>query len=576
MDNHRISSILGEIAFLLEVNGARPDLARAYHKAARTIKKMRIHPREFKSARDLARSTSIAPQISEGIWSLITIGCLPLHQNLIAETPHVIMDMAAIRGLTPKKVRIIFEYLSIENLTDLEIACIENQVAGVPGIGPRTQSLILKGIHELKKFSGHVLLDEGVAAAESLRSGIEGISGIRHVETAGFMRRSTETVRNITLVVSTEHPKPVLKAFCSHPLVRETYREDDDSASVILHDGIQAHLHTAGDEEFASTLIFRTGSDAHVANLMALAANSGFNLCQKGLFREGSGRAEPAESEKAIYNRLGLQWIPPEIRENEGEIEAARLDAIPRLIECHDIYGAFHIHTCYSDGENTIREYIEEAGRLGWEYIGISDHSRSADYAGGLTLEALERQRKEIDLLNAEQKDVRVFAGIESDILPDGSLDYPDEVLDGFDFIIASVHSQMNMNREAMTKRVLRAICNPRVTMLGHPTGRLLLEREPYQIDIEEVIQAAARHGVIIELNANPCRLDINWQDLKKAVRAGVMTSINPDAHRISNLDYVRLGTGVARKAWCGASHVFNARPLNFVADYLEIRKRSV
>jgi len=573
MDKKAIAGILEEIATFMELKGENPFKSNAYRNAARSLENLERPLEEFRSPGDFKAVRGIGQSLAEKILTLHQTGKLPFYYRMKAQIPSGLLEMLEIPGFGPKKGRVVYEKLGVTSVGELEYACRENRLLDLPGFGPKTQSNILKGIEYLRKAKGRFHLHEAGIAASELISHLRHIKEVEAIETAGSLRRYKETVKDIDLLVTSNDAEAVMTAFTTHPMVEDVIARGPTKSSVRLDSGINVDLRVVGREEFPFALMYFTGSKEHNVTLRGRAQNLGFKLNEYGLFRKGSQKSEKLKSEKEIFERLGLAYIPPELREDRGEFKASEKGAIPELVVPGDIKGIFHAHTTYSDGLPTIREYVEECRRRGWEYIGISDHSKSAFYAHGLSIEKIEKQIAEIDALNGELKDFRVFKGIESDILPDGSLDYPDEILERFDFIIASIHSGFRMTREEMTRRMIRAIENPYTTMLGHPTGRLLLAREGYELDMEAVISAAAEHGVIIELNANPFRLDIDWRYLKRALDAGVMTSINPDAHRLSNLDYTDLGVGLARKGWCEADHVLNTRSAENIARIFENRQ---
>jgi DNA polymerase (family 10) len=389
---------------------------------------------------------------------------------------------------------------------------------------------------------------------------------------AGSLRRKMEVVRNINLLASSDHPGDVLTAFSKFPGVEAARHQNTLEGLFSLSSGIEVDLRIVPDDLFPFALYHLTGSLAHLNSMRAKAMALGFELRESGLFR--GGRLIRCKEEGGVFDALGLDFIPPELRENQGEIEFAEAHELPHLIEDGDIQGVFHVHSSYSDGTNSIRGTALEAMNLGFSYVGLSDHSQSARYAGGLTFDRLRRQWHEIDAVNDEMTGFHIFKGTESDILADGSLDYDDATLEKFDFVVASIHSQFNMSMEEMTRRVIKAIRNPRTTILAHPTGRLLLAREPYAIDMIRVIDEASRSGVAIELNAHPYRLDLDWRLCKYAKERGVKIAIDPDTHDREGLKDTRYGVGIARKGWLEPGDVLNTMSLEQVSAFLERRER--
>ena len=450
--------------------------------------------------------------------------------------------MLRVPGLGPKKVKELIDQLGLRSLGELEYAGHENRLVTLPGFGKKSQENILRGIEHLKKFQGRFLFGEAYPQARALLEKIPKHPQTLRADIAGSLRRRKEIVKDIDLVAESRKPEALMDLFTSLPLVEQITAKGPTKAAVLLKTGIQADLRVVGPGFFPFALHHFTGSKEHHIALRSLANDLGFKINEYGLYKKEKPIACRDEAE--LYGHLGLAYIPPELREDWGEIEAAQGKRLPRLVEEKDLRGAFHFHTELSDGTPALSQWIQAAQTKGYRYLGISDHSQSAAYAGGLKSEQLKRQEEEIRRLNERQKAVHLFWGIESDIQPDGSLDYPDKELARFDFIIASVHSRFNMTETEMTRRIIRAIENPFTTMVGHPTGRLLLARDPYPLDMDAVLQAAARRGVLIELNANPHRLDLDWRLMKKAKELGLKVVINPDAHHLEGLEDCPSGSG--------------------------------
>ncbi|MGH7394507.1 MAG: DNA polymerase/3'-5' exonuclease PolX, partial [Candidatus Methylomirabilales bacterium] len=465
----------------------------------------------------------------------------------------------------------VYELLGVSTLADLEAACRAGKVAHLEGFGPKTQENILKGIERLRSHAGRFLLSDALPLALDLRAALAHHSAVRRVEVVGSLRRHRETVEDIDLLASAADPAALTRAFATHPLVAEVLAHSPTKASVRLNMGIQAALRVVADDEFPFVLHHGTGSAEHNVAMRNRAIARGLKMNGYGLF-EGETLL-PCRDEAAIFERLGLAYIPPELREDLGEIEAAERGAIPVLVEEGDLTGTFHCHTTWSDGLNSLEEMAGAARQMGYAYLGIADHSEAARYAGGLTRQQVAEQHAAIDRLNATFRDFRLLKGIEADILADGALDYDEETLRRFDYVVASVHSRFAMDAASMTARLVKALSHPRLTMLGHASGRLLLQREPYAFDLEAVLQAAARHQVVVEINANPRRLDLDWRHLRQARELGILLAINPDAHSTEGLRDTVYGVGVARKGWCTKSDILNARPLPEVMAFLARRK---
>jgi DNA polymerase (family X) len=567
MDNKDIAYILQEIALLLELSGENPFKIRAYTEGARIIESQEAPVSELIRSGVLSQIKGIGKTLSLQITQLVQEGSIPLHEELKKLFPEGVREMLRVPGLGPKKVKDLFEKLGINSIGELEYACHENRLITLPGFGPKSQEKILQGIEQFKKFQGRFLFGGIYPLALTLLEKIGNHPKTIRASLAGSLRRRMETVKDMDLVAESDQPEEMMQVFIALPNVDQVISHGPTKSSVLFKTGIQADLRVVGPKQFPYALHHFTGSKEHHTVLRAKAKALGFKLNEYGLFK--GEELIPCSNEEEIYRTLNLDLIPPELREDRGEIEAAENHTLPVLVEERDIQGAFHFHTHLSDGTPTLFQWVQAADQAGLKYLGISDHSQSAAYAGGLKPDQLKKQRAEIAALNQKQKKVHLFWGIESDILPDGSLDYSDEELAGFDFVIASVHSRFNMTETEMTRRIIRAIENPYTAMLGHPTGRLLLARDPYPVDMNQVLEAAARNGVIIELNANPHRLDLDWRLMKKAKELGIKIAINPDAHHLDGLGDISYGVGIARKGWLSKEDVINCQDVDQVRSYL-------
>jgi DNA polymerase (family 10) len=546
---------------------------KAYSNAARTIEILEEPLGEIVREGRLKEMKGIGETLAQHITELVTTGQLQLYEDLKTSIPPGHLEMLKIPGLGPKKIKALYDKLGIKTIGELEYACLENRLVDLQGFGQKSQEKILQGIQQVKKYQGQYLYGEVIGPAQEILKKI-----LSHPETirgslAGSLRRRMEIVRNINLVLSTQHPQEVLAAFSRLPEVEVVRFKDKTSARFSLFSGVEVDFRTTSDQTFPYSLLRSTGSLSHWNSMVERAKVMGLKLSEEGL--HWNGRFISCKEEGGIFNSLGLDFIPPELRENQGEIEASEIHQLPRLIEDRDIKGIFHVHSFYSDGTNSIRSIAQASKKVGFSYIGLSDHSQSARYAGGLTLERLQKQWKEIKRVNQDMEGFAIFKGIESDILPDGSLDYEEAILKEFDFVIASVHSHFNMSREDMTRRVTKALRNPYTTILGHPTGRLLLAREPYAIDMMRIIDEASRSGVAIELNAHPYRLDIDWRLCKYAKEKGVKIAINPDAHGEDGLKDTYYGVGIGRKGWLEPGDVLNTSDLEEMKTFLKRRRFS-
>jgi DNA polymerase (family 10) len=558
MTKQEVSEILDEIGTLLELKGENPFKSRAYANASRTIAALEMDLGEAVRTGALKEVKGIGEALFEKITELVTTGKLAYYEELKAAVPAGLLEMIRIPGLGPKRARLIHEQLGISTIGELEYACNENRLLKLEGFGPRMQEKILQGIQYVRKQKGQFHYPVAAGEAEKLYEALKGLKSIKRITVAGSLRRRKEVVKDIDLLVSAERSEPVMEAFIAFPEVEEVVAKGETKSSIRLKSGINADLRVVSDAEFPYALHHFTGSKEHNIAMRGRAQRLGFKMNEYGLFQ--GEKLVPCKSEEEIFSKLGLAYIPPELREDMGEIAAAESRKLPKLVEEKDIKGIFHNHTVYSDGSATLEEMISAARAAGYEYIGISDHSQSAKYAHGLEIERVYEQQKAIDALQKKHKDITIFKGTECDILPDGTLDYPDDVLASFDFVVASIHSKFKMTEAEMTKRIVKAIQNPYVTILGHPTGRLLLTREAYPLDMRAIIKAASDYGVAIELNANPMRLDLDWRLGPVAVEAGVPVSINPDAHSVEGIRDVPYGVGIARKGWLTRESVFNTK----------------
>ena len=587
MTKSQIAAVLEEIATLLELKDENPFKIRAYANAARSLETFGGNLSDLQDEEALAKIPGIGKAIAAKIKELAATGKLKYVEELRAEFPAAILELFSISGLGAKKIKALYEKLHISSIEQLREACESGKVAELPGFGETTQTKICDAIERRAKHSGYFQFGQIAADTESLRRDLAVHRDATQVDVAGSYRRRREIVRDVDLVVATKKPAAITEFFVKHSLVESIIAQGPTKTSVRLRSGIQCDLRVVSSSEYPFALNYFTGSKEHNIEMRSRALQRGWTLNEYRLGKlppdpkvvAGRAQKKPAakipkvNDEADLYRALGLDFIPPELRENCGEFEAAENHSLPRLIEKENLRGTFHCHTIASDGHNTLEEMAEAAQELGLDYLGIAEHSKSSIQAHGIDAAKLRAQVATIRKLNKKFKDFRLFAGVECDILRDGKLDFDDEVLSELDFVVVSVHSVFNLSEAEMTKRVICAIENPFVTILAHPTGRLLLKREPYSIDIPAVIEAATATGTWIELNAAPKRLDLDWRWWPLAKQKGVKCVINPDAHRTERLQDLWFGVGIARKGWLTKADVMNCLPLGKIEAALQGKK---
>ncbi len=576
MTNKEISRALRQTSDLIELTGGNPYRANAFGRAARTIRGLEASVAELAEAGELTSVGGIGEGLAEQITDLLATGSFDLRDELLSVVPTGLLQVLKVKGLGTKKVRALWEELGVTSLDELDEAAKSGRVKALSGFGKKTQENIIDNVALLRTYATQSRYDDALRSAREIHAALTGTAvsddgAFERVVFTGELRRKLETVRSIDLVVSTpaspEDVAEILRAADgSAPFDPDAVSVEIDTdeigneAPVVrtpLASGLTLHLHVCTPETFGTTLWHTTGSAAH---------------CKA--FVQAHGEPGAFAEEDDLFASVGAEVIPPELREDDGEWEAAANGKLPTLITVGDLKGTLHNHSTYSDGSHSLHQMAEKARSMGLSYFGICDHSQTLQVASGMKPDEVARQQSEIRELNKSfGDDFRIFSGVESDILSDGSLDYEDDILASFDFLVASVHSGFNMTKEEATERVLTAVRNPYTSILGHPTGRLLLVREGYPIDHDRVIEACAEHNVAIELNANPYRLDLDWRYVHRAVDAGVLISINPDAHAMAELENVRWGVEVARKGWLSAENCLNARSLSEFTAWLDTRQ---
>ena len=570
MNTKDVARALSEIALLRELRGESAFKVRAYTNAARTIESLDEDLDELVEQNRVVKLRGIGKSIAQKITELVTTGQLPYLQDLRDQTPGDLPEWIRIPSLGPKKIKAIHENLGISLMDELAEACKQGKLSPLDGFGQKTEEKILKGIEQVRRHSGRFLQSVVRPEADRLLTLVQEQPQVIRAEVCGSVRRGCETSKDVDILASTTgQVEQLMDVFTGDERVADVIARGPTKCSVQLQSGLNVDLRVVGDDSYPFALQYFTGSKDHNVALRQRTQQLGCKLNEYALVHVEEETEVPCEDEAGIYEALGLRWIPPEMRENSGEIQAALEGELPALVELSDLQGAVHCHTTYSDGVNTVEQMARGAMARGLSYIVISDHSRSAAYARGIDVDQIRQQQEEIDRVNEQLGDrFRVLKGIESDILADGSLDYPDDVLATFDVVIAAVHSRFNLPEKEQTERVLRAVAHPEVDILAHPTGRLLLSREPYPIKLRQVLDAAAEHGVAVEINAQPDRLDLDWQGLRFGLGRQLKTVIAVDAHSVPQLDLAIHGVRMARKGWCTRDDVLNCWSAQEMLDW--------
>lgn len=579
-----VAQLLSEIAVLMELNGRDAFRARAFANAARALEGVDADLGTLTREDRLTELRGVGAGIAGVIAEYVRTGRSVMHDELSAAVPAGLHDLLRIPGLGPKRIHTLHTELGIDGVDALERAAREGALGGLPGFGGKTVEKVLAGIGFARSARTRRRYPDALEAAVGLLEVVRGLPGVEQAEIAGALRRRCEVVDRIDLVAAGADPAAVLAAYRALGADGTVEGEEDvpdsapsDMAELRLSDGMAARLRCVRPAGFVPAMVWETGSEGHLDALAAVARARGGTVDREGIELEGR-RVRP-RSERAFYERLGLDYVEPELREGRGEVGRAGEGPLPPLVRTEDLRGTFHCHTTASDGRATLEEMVAAARERGWSYLGVADHSRTAAYARGLPIARLREQIVEIDALNArlavEGVSFTIFRGVESDILPDGALDYPDDVLGELDYVVGSVHSAFGMPEAEMTGRIIRAVRHPRLTILGHPTGRLLLTREGYAVDVDAVLEAAAAAGVAVEINANPRRLDLDWRHVRRAAELGIPIAVNPDAHSIAALDHVAFGINMARKAGLEPRQVLNTWPVEEIARYFGQRKQT-
>jgi DNA polymerase (family 10) len=561
MKNQQIATIFKEIAELLELKGGNSFRIRAYRRAAQNLDGL-AQDVAMLTADELMDIPGIGKDLAGKVREYVETGAIAKHEELKKDIPAGVLELLRVPGLGPKKAKLFYDRLKITSAEALKAAITEGRLAGLSGIQKKTEENILRGIAALKKGSERTPLGRALPLAEEIVRRLKNAAPVGRIEVAGSIRRRRETVRDIDILVTSARPQEVMEVFVHLPHVNRVLAHGETKSSMVTDEGIQVDLRVVDEDSFGAALQYFTGSKEHNIRLREMAVKAGLKINEYGVFKGVAGKKIGGKTEEDIYRALGLAWVPPELREDRGEIDLARENRLPDLVTLDDIKGDLHVHTKWSDGSHDLGTIIDAARKQGYSYIAITDHTKGLGVAHGLDAKRLAEQGREIDAANRRLSGFRVLKGTEIDIRADGRLDLPERALSSLDIVVASIHSGFNQPREQMTKRLLAAIRNPRVSIIAHPTGRLLGEREPYAVDMAAVLREAARCGVAMEVNAYPLRLDLNDIHVRMAKDLGVPLVISTDTHVMTQLDQMAYGVAVARRGWAERGDVLNTLPV--------------
>src|SRR4051794_15303174 len=567
MDNPEIARIFEEVADVLEIQSANPFRIRAYRNAVRTVESLTTPLRKWvEENRPLTDLPGIGKEMANHVREMVETGTLGFRDELLAEVPRSLIELMRLPGLGPKKAKRIWDELQVSSVDEVEAAAREGRIATLPGFGPKSQEKILAGIAEYRQHGSRFLLPEAERAVEPLLAYLREAPEVERLEVAGSYRRRKETVGDIDLLASASLPVPVMERFRGYAQVDKVLMAGDTRSTVVLGCGLQVGLRVVPADCYGAALVYFTGSKEHNVKLRRRAVERGMRISEYGVFKvdhenpEQEGDWLAGREEADVYAAVGLAWVPPELREDHGEIELAAAGRLPHLIRVEDLRGDLHMHSTWSDGRNSIEEMVEACVARGYEYMVISDHSKSLAMTGGLDAYRLREQWKEIDEVRARHPEIRILRSMEVDILGDGSLDLEDEMLAGLDLVLVSLHSRLDLPLGAQTERVLKALEHPEVNVFCHPTARLINRRKPAELDLEVILRRAAELGVALELNCSPNRLDLKDTHLRLARELGCKIVIDTDSHRTRELDLMRYGVEQARRAGLGPGDVLNTR----------------
>ena len=560
MKNQEIAKVFNDIADILEIKGDNPFRIRAYRRAAQNIDGFAGDIAETPEE-ELRKIPGIGHDLAEKIKEYVTTDHLEFYEELKKEVPHSLVEMLSVPSLGPKTVKMLFEKLKINNIDKLEQLAKKGELKGLPGIQAKTEENILKGIAMVRRRTDRFPIGRVLPIAEDILKKLKAAAPVKEIALAGSLRRWKDTIKDIDMLATSRDPKKVMNVFTRLPHVKEVLMKGPTKSSIVTGENIQVDLRVVEEDSVGAALAYFTGSKAHNIRLREMAVKKGLKINEYGVFDVKTNKKIGGKNEADIYKALGLLFIPPELREDTGEIEAAFERKLPELFELSDIKGDLHVHTKYSDGSHDIEELVDEARKRGYKYIAITDHSKGLGVARGMSIEKLLEQNKKIEAVNKRLKNFFLLSGVEMDIRSDGTMDYPDEVLKKLDIVVASIHSGFRQSKEQLTKRLVSAMKNPFVSIIAHPTGRLIGERDAYDVDMDEVLMTARDTGAAIEVNAYPLRLDLSDIYIRKAKGMGIPLAISTDAHVAYQFDFMRYGVGIARRGWLEKKDVLNTYP---------------
>ena len=574
MKQLEVADAFEQIADLLELKGENPFRIRAYRRAALNLRGLSEPLEGMASAGSLEEIPGVGKDLAAKIEEMISTGRLAYLERLKKEIPESLSTLMRVPGIGPKTAKRMYDRFKVKSIAQLETLVRAGKLRTLPGFQAKKEENILRGIQLFKAGQERMPLGIAMALAQEILTSLRGLPEIKRISVAGSLRRRKETIRDIDILMSSTNPGKVMDRFVKLPLVAQVQAHGETKSSIRTREGVQVDLRVVGPDAFGAALVYFTGSKEHNIKIRSLANRLGLTVNEYGVFREKSGRKVAGQEEEDVYRALGLSWVPPELREDQGEVEAAGANRLPHLVELKDLKGDFHIHSNWSDGHHPIEEVAKAAKARGYRYMLLSDHSKSLRVAGGLSESELLEEMEEVRTLNKRLSPFRILMGAEVDILPDGRMDYPDRVLEKLDLVIAAVHSAFKQPKEVMTRRIVKALTNRYVTLLAHPTGRLLGEREPYQVDLEKVYQVARQTNTALEINCYTQRLDLNDQQAKRARELGVKLVLSTDTHVLSQLDGIELGLAMARRAWAQPQDLLNTMELKDLLVWVSRKRR--